>query len=50
MSKVNTLRQCNQMYMVLDGEKVRLFCEKKNKKSTLNKCMKCILKSEGLKM
>ena len=43
-----TFRQCNMMYLIEVNEKVKIHCSKKNKKQSLNKCMKCIKKSEGI--
>jgi hypothetical protein len=40
------LRQCNMLYLYDEGDKVKVWCEKKSKKSSINKCNKCIKKGE----
>lgn len=40
------LRQCDMMYIIQGESKAYTFCEKTAKKKTLNKCLKCIQKTE----
>ena len=41
-----TLRSCDMLFIMEVEGKAKIFCEKKNRKGSLNKCLKCIKKSE----
>ena len=43
-----TLRSCDMLFIIEVDGKAKIFCEKKDRKGSLNKCLKCIKKSEGL--
>ncbi len=43
-----TLRSCDMLFIMEVDGKAKIFCEKRNRKGSLNKCLKCIKKTEGL--
>jgi hypothetical protein len=42
------LRQCGFMYIFDDDGNAKVWCEKKDRKGSLHKCLKCFKKSEGV--